>query len=282
MLQPLPASESVLCYFVAHLADSSLKHCTIKAYLSAVRFLHIAEGFNDPFASHLNCLQYTLRGIKRSEAEKGGENRERLLVGPNTLRHIKAVWDQESSDPDKIMLWAASCCLGFLRAGEFTVPADNSFDSEAHLCFNDIAVDNPAQPQVVQITIKQSKTDPCRRGVKLYLGKTSTDLCPVVSLLNYLVVRGNKPGPLFIFKDGRLLTRQHLVQALRGALQAAGIDQSKYCGHSFRIGAATTAAAKGIEDSIIKTLGRWNSIAYLQYVKIPREQLASYSKLLCV
>ena len=35
--QPLPASESVLCYFVAHLADSSLKHCTIKVYLSAVR-----------------------------------------------------------------------------------------------------------------------------------------------------------------------------------------------------------------------------------------------------
>ena len=47
-------------------------------------------------------------------------------------------------------------------------------------------------------------------------------------------------------------------------------------------GAATTAAEKGMEDSIIKTLGRWNSIAYLQYVKIPREQLASYSKLLCV
>jgi len=284
MLQPLPASESVLCYFVAHLANSSLKHCSIKSYLSAVRFLHIAEGFSDPFEPHLNRLQYTLRGIKRIEAENGGENRERLPVGPNTLRCIRAVWDQESSDPDKIMLWAA-CCLGFfgfLRAGEFTVPADNSFDSEVHLCFSDVAVDNPAQPQVIQITIKQSKTDPFRKGIKLYLGKTSSDLCPVVSLLNYLVIRGNKPGPLFIFKDGRLLTRQRLVQALRGALQTAGIDQSKYCGHSFRIGAATTAAEKGIEDSIIKTLGRWNSIAYLQYVKIPREQLASYSKLLCV
>jgi len=59
------------------------------------------------------------------------------------------------------------------------------------------------------------------------------------------------------------------VHTLREALQAAGIDQSKYCGHSFRIGVVTTAAARGMEDSIIKTLGRWNSIAYLQYVKIP-------------
>ena len=84
-----------------------------------------------------------------------------------------------------------------------------------------------------------------------------------------------------MFKDGRPLTRQRLVKALREVLQAAGVDQSKYSDHSFRIGAATTAAAKGIEDSIIKTLGRWKSVAYLQYVKIPREQLASYSKILC-
>ena len=64
MLRPLQVSESILCYFVVHLADGSLKHCTIMAYLSAVRFLHIAEGFSDPFEPHLNRLQYTLRGMK--------------------------------------------------------------------------------------------------------------------------------------------------------------------------------------------------------------------------
>ena len=55
--------------------------------------------------------------------------------------------------------------------------------------------------------------------------------------------------------------------------------QDQYCGYSLRI-AATTASAKGMEDSIIKTLGRWESVAYLQCVKIPRQQLAGYSKLL--
>ena len=71
------------------------------------------------------------------------------------------------------------------------------------------------------------------------------------------------------------------MTALKEVLQVDGVDQSKYSGHSFRIGAATTAAARGMEDSIIKTLGRWNSVDYLQYVKIPRQQLASYSKILC-
>ena len=81
-----------------------------------------------------------------------------------------------------------------------------------------------------------------------------------------------------MFEDGRLLTRARFVQAIRTGLKEAGIDDSKYCSHSFRIGAATTAAAVGIEDSVIKTLGRWESLAYLQYIKIPRDQLAGYTK----
>ena len=38
------------------------------------------------------------------------------------------------------------------------------------------------------------------------------------------------------------------------------------------------AAACGIEDSTIQTSGRWESSAYLRYVRIPRETLASISK----
>ncbi len=34
-------------------------------------------------------------------------------------------------------------------------------------------------------------------------------------------------------------------------------------GHSFRIGAATTAVVVGIADSSIQTLGRWQSAAFL-------------------
>ena len=93
-------------------------------------------------------------------------------------------------------------------------------------------------------------------------------------------MRGMAEGPLFKFADGSVLTRQRFVSAVHEGLDKAGIDSSKYSGNSFRIGAATMAAARGIEDCVIKTFGRWESIAYLQYVKIPRSQLAGYSNIL--
>ena len=157
-----------------------------------------------------------------------------------------------------------------------TVPSD-SYDPSVHLSWCDIAVDNLAAPSVMRVSIKQSKTDQYCQGVDLFLGKTATDLCPVTALLNYLVVR----GPLFQYKDVQSLTRQCFKETVKAALQQAGVEQAKYNGHSFRKGAATTTAARGLEDSIIKTLGRWRSLAYLCYVQILRDQLASYSRVLC-
>ena len=70
---------------------------------------------------------------------------------------------------------------------------------------------------------------------------------------------------------------------VRAALLVAGIENlSQYAGHSFHIGVAITAAAAGVEDYIIKTFGRWESSAYLLYLRIPRERLAALSKLLSV
>ena len=108
----------------------------------------------------------------------------------------------------------------------------------------------------MRVTIKQSKTDPFCKGIDLYIGRTGNDLCPVAALLNYLVERGTESGPLFIFQNERSLTRQRFLDSVRRALREAGIDDTKYCWHSFRIGAATTAAEHGIEDTMIKTLGR--------------------------
>ena len=41
----------------------------------------------------------------------------------------------------------------------------------------------------------------------------------------------------------------------RDALQKASVPHKKYCGHSFRIGAATIAAARGVEDSDVGPVG---------------------------
>ena len=76
------------------------------------------------------------------------------------------------------------------------------------------------------------------------------------------------------------LSRTHFVAAVRQVLQAAGVDTSSYTGHSFRIRAATTAAGVGLSDSLIKTLGRRKSAAYVTYIRTPRERLMSIQSVL--
>ena len=177
------------------------------------------------------------------------------------------------------MLWAA-CCLGFfafLRSGEMTVPSANSFDPSWHLTPMDVAVDSVQQPSLIQLSLKGSKTDQTRQGIKLFIGRTDNDLCPVAAMLAYLAVRGFDHGPLFQSEDGQPLTRPKLVSLLRATLTAAGIDPTHYSGHSFRIGAATTAAANGISDSTVQTLGRWTSDSYLRYIRMPHQALAQLS-----
>jgi hypothetical protein len=144
----------------------------------------------------------------------------------------------------------------------------------------DLEVDNTANPSVVKVTIKASKTDQFRKGVDIYVGRTNNEMCPVAAILAYVASRGNHSGFLFKFEDGRLLTKDRFISHVRLALSEAGVDSSAYSGHSFRIGAATTAGRKGISSEKIKTLGRWESAVYLLYVRLSREELSSVSALI--
>ena len=60
-------------------------------------------------------------------------------------------------------------------------------------------------------------------------------------------------------------------------MQTAGLDAHAFSGHSLRIGAATTAAAAGLPDWLIKAMGRWKSDAYLRYVRTPVDQVLAVS-----
>ena len=281
-MDPIPVSEHQLCQYVSFLANQGLAHKTIKSYLSAVRHLQIENKFPDPIISSMARLEQVLRGIKGQYAKRNPGSRQRLPITPELLRAIRAVWGKKAHSQDSIMLWAAVCLcfFGFLRAGEMTVPSDHAYDPGVHLNFDDIAIDSKINPSIMRVTIKASKTDPFRQGIEIFVGRTHTDLCPIEAMLAYLAVRGGTQGLLFAFADGRFLTRDRLVHHVRDALSTAGVDCTAYAGHSFRIGAATTAARRGIQDATIKMLGRWESSAYLLYIKTPRDQLSAVSSVL--
>ena len=278
-LEPLPASEQRLCQFVAAMAMNGLSHSTLKGYLSGIRHLHLEHHLPNPNISSMARLEQVLRGIKAAQAKTKGAPSPRLPITPDLLERMRQVWAMEGYNPDNVMMWAAVllCFFGFLRAGEITVPSDSGYDSGAHLSFADISVDSHTNPQLVKVRIKASKTDPFRLGVDVFLGRTQKVLCPVAAVLSYMKQRGPEAGPLFKFSDGRPLTRARFVAKVREALTQAGINCAPYSGHSFRIGAATTAAKQGVEETTIKMLGRWKSSAYQLYIRTPREQLAAVS-----
>ena len=67
----------------------------------------------------------------------------------------------------------------FLRVSEFIVPAQNQYDHTTHLSILDLSIDDKDSPQLLRVRIKQSKTDPFRQGVDIYLGRTDEAICPI-------------------------------------------------------------------------------------------------------
>ena len=76
------------------------------------------------------------------------------------------------------MMWAVCCVgfFGFLRSGEVVVSDSGSFDPNQHLSLKDVTVDSKERPNCIYVRIKQSKTDPFRAGVTVYLHKTGQRL----------------------------------------------------------------------------------------------------------
>ena len=276
----IPTSETTLLLFATHLALAGLAYTSIKVYFSAIGNLHTAHSLHDAYRQALTPrLEQVLRGIKREQCSTH-TTRIRLPITAEIMHQIYAVLARAPVEYQNIMLWAACCTafFGFLRVGEMTIPNQNAYDSNVHLSLQDVALDSRITPSIVWITIKQSKTDPFRRGVKLCLGRTDSVVCPVKALLNYLAIRGSSPGCLFILKDQTPLTRDRFKTFLSSTLRTAGLDDSNYNTHSFRIGAATTAKVVGIADVHIQLLGRWRSSAYQGYIRTPTSVLQKFSQ----
>ena len=89
-------------------------------------------------------------------------------------------------------------------------------------------------------------------------------------------------SPLLIDGDGKVLCRNKFLGYLRHILDSLGLNDARYCGHSFRIGAATSAAAAGVEDHLIQTLGRWSSNCYIRYIRTDMKSVRKAQVSLCL
>ena len=127
---------------------------------------------------------------------------------------------------------------------------------------------------LVRLLIKVSKSDPFRHTCIVVVGRNNSALCPVGELLKYLYYRVVIRRPFF--PDGSPFTRDLLNSKICNLLVSCGVV-GDYTGHSFRFGAATTAARVGLPVLLIKTVGRWSSDAYKLYIRTSELDIAAVS-----
>ena len=272
-LTALPITSNSAILFATDMEMNGLTYRTLKIYLAAITRLNIEAGYPNT-VRHDPLLQCALQGIKRQHGETGNT---RLPITIQVMRSLKKsiTHSQGYNSHDKRMLWAAFTLafFAFLRVGEFTSPTQGFFDANRTLLGSDISL----QQEDIHIRIKVSKTDPFRHGSNVIIAPSGSDICAVTAYKSYRDIhRFQGHLPAFQFSDGKFLTRQAVSSAIHQLLTQAGIpDAHLYNTHSFRSGAATTAAEANLPDWLIKTLGRWRSDSYQVYIKTPRNILRS-------
>ena len=260
-IQQFPATSLTFRYFCTSIAQR-VSYKTIKVYLAGICLEHLERHMDD------KLLQLLCTGIKRSQ---GTTSRTRLPITIDLLRSLKTQLRNDSSYSllEKRLLWSAFTLAfyGFLRASEFT--SSSLQWSDVQFSATTIAVD-----------LRQSKTDPFRRGHTITIQATLTSTCPVRAINCFAELSTLRSGSVYYGGRFTPLSRDHLTDVLRHLLQQAGYQQRLYSSHSFRIGAVTTAAAAGLPAWLIKSLGRWSSDAYQTYIQCPPETLCLIPSLL--
>ncbi|XP_065195660.1 uncharacterized protein LOC135827065 [Sycon ciliatum] len=270
----------MLSSFATYLARS-VKPGTVANYISAVRDLHLECGMDDP-TKGATLLPRVLKGIKRVKGTAPSMTRL-----PLTSDLIRSVVDRLRNNPtstpdDRVMLQAAILLAfhGFLRCAEFTVSDHAPFDPRFDAAGDSVKIAYHGGKPALQFVVKRSKTDPFARGMTLYIGPATPQYCPVVAMVEDSS-RSKPPllQPLFRFMSA--LTRRRFTAKLRALLQLSGVSNvAEYSGHSFRIGAATTAVANGVPLWKIRAMGRWQRDCVLRYIRTDPSDLLSVSRAL--
>ncbi|XP_070174273.1 uncharacterized protein [Littorina saxatilis] len=255
---PIPVGTIAL--FISFLTNKSYKPATISSYVSALGYIHKMYAVPDPTSSFM--IQKLLQaGHKRTPAHDSRLplSKKLLLQLLDSLTHIVV-------SPFDKALYSAMFSLAFhafLRVGEITVR--NRQDPSPHLISSQqVALSNG------KITLKflSFKHDSCGRAFTLTIQPGSSAChCPVALLSAYFQLRSPGNSPLFACASGRPVLRKEFETVLKRALVFCQVDPSHYHSHSFRIGAATAAAERGLSDAQIRQLGRWKSDAFKTYIR---------------
>ena len=223
----LPTQPKIIALYITHLSKSS-KFSTLKRRIASISVLHKLKGHY--LDTKHPIIMENLHGIKRTLGTRQKAKKPILI---NELKLIIKVIDKENIRDKALILIGFS---GGFRRSELV-----------NIYYEDVEF----VTEGVKILIKRSKTDQSGQGnIKAIPYFDNQEFCPVIALKNYVSKKfsNTNEGKIFNISD------KSVALIIKRYAEKAGLDSSKYAGHSLRSGFATTAAEFGAEERNIMAM----------------------------
>ena len=226
-LPSMPSEPKIIALYITHLSKSS-KFSTLKRRIASLSVLHKLKGHY--LDTKHPIIMENLHGIKRT---LGSRQKAKKPILINDLKLIIKVIDKEKIRDKALILIGFS---GGFRRSELV-----------NIYYDDVEF----VPEGVKILIKRSKTDQSGEGsIKAIPYFENQEFCPVVSLKKYINKKfyNTNEGKVFDISD------KSVSLIIKRYAKKAGLDSTRYAGHSLRSGFATTAAEFGAEERNIMAM----------------------------
>ena len=224
---PMPTEPKIIALYITNLSKTS-KFSTLKRRIASISVIHKLNGHY--LDTKHPIIMENLHGIKRT---LGSRQKAKKPILINDLKLIiKAIDKEKIRDKALILIGFAG---GFRRS------------ELVNICYDDVEFVDEG----VKILIKRSKTDQAGEGiVKAIPYFENQEFCPVLAIKNYMnskLTNSNK-GKIFNISD------KSVALIIKKYTNKAGLDSSRYAGHSLRSGFATTAAEFGAAERNIMAM----------------------------
>ena len=240
----MPSNPKIIALYLTHLSSFS-RFSTLKRRLASIKVIHRLKGHY--IDTKHPIIAENLMGIKRKMGVKQTSKKPILI---NDLKLIINVIDKDKNEYKKLQN-KALILIGF--AGGFRRSELVSIEYE------DIEFVNEG----VKILVQRSKTDQTGLGMTKAIPYFQNKIyCPVTSLKDWISHSKISDGKIFKISD------KTVALTIQKYALLAGLDKTKYAGHSLRSGFATSTAETGADErSIMAMTGHKTTQMVRRYIQ---------------
>lgn len=228
-LVALPAAPETIVLFLASQSRQGKRPATIQRRLASIRHLHREAGHPSP--TDTEVVAATMSGIRRTA---GMAQRQAAPATSDVVQAMLATCDQTLAGKRDRALLALGFGGAFRRSELVALTVENLEVTD----------------EGIKVRVAKSKTDQGAAGQVVPV-LDGPRLAVKASLTAWLSAAGITAGPVFrsLGKGGRVSTNalsdRSVAAIVKARAQQAGLDASRFSGHSLRAGFLTSAAASG-------------------------------------